>query len=85
MARQITRSTTASLRPQSPQGLRLALIRALARERHAELAPLADDVRLDRKAGRLVLMFRSLHEVLRARLRERGDAVAVTELFRRRP
>jgi hypothetical protein len=76
MARQITTRTTAPLRPQSPRGLRLVLTRALARERHAELAPLADDVRTDRKAGCLVLMFRSLRDVLRARPRERTDAVA---------
>jgi hypothetical protein len=76
MARQITTRTTAPLRSQSPRGLRLALMRALARERHAELAPLADDVRVDRKAGRLVLIFRSLRDVLRAQPRERGDAVA---------
>jgi len=76
MARQITTSTTAPLRPQSPRGLRLVLTRALVRERHAELAPFADNVRVDRKAGRLVLMFRSLREVLRARPRDGTDAVA---------
>jgi len=95
MARQITTRTTAPFRPQCPRGLRLVLTRALARERHAELAPLADDVRVDRKAGRflnehdlfrkpastfrdhaLVLMFRSLRDVLRVHTRERTDAVA---------
>jgi len=73
MARQ---TTTRHRSVPSRQGLRLALAHALARKRHAELAPFADDARLDRKAERLVLMFRSLRDVLRARPNDGTDAVA---------